>query len=450
MPGAFHFDPNRCTGCRACELACSIENDLGPDRTWRQVVTFNEDAIPGIQRYHLSLACNHCSEPACMYACPALAYRRDATGAVLLDPGRCIGCRYCSWACPYGAPTYEEERGVMGKCTFCSHRLAMGLKPACATLCPTGALEYADLPATELRAVVAGFPQTDLGPSIRIETPRRAAPEDGSGRAHGRAPGGGRIEPAGIDLKSEWSLAAFTFLVALMFAVFVSLAGGRVSLPAGWFAGGCILAAAFSLSHLGRPARAWRAGLNVRRSWLSREVVAFGAFAAAGTAALWGGMPIGTGVSIVVAGLGLVTLIAADQVYRPVHPGSHPILDAGGSVLTGLYLAGLLLGKPWLAGPVALIKAGALARSARGTASVGRSAPGVLSVGQAGLGLALPLGTWMAAGSPLPLWAILCAVAGEALGRVGFYLRLRILTPALQARADLVEPPADAVVRRAS
>jgi len=77
MPSAFHFDPNRCTGCQACELACSIENDLGPDRSWREVVTFNDASAPGIPRFHLSLACNHCSEPACLLGCPAAAYRKD-------------------------------------------------------------------------------------------------------------------------------------------------------------------------------------------------------------------------------------------------------------------------------------------------------------------------------------------------------------------------------------
>ena len=77
MRGAFVFDPNRCTGCQACELACSIENQLGPDRSWRSVLTFNERALPGVPLFHLSLACNHCEEPACMHSCPALAYERD-------------------------------------------------------------------------------------------------------------------------------------------------------------------------------------------------------------------------------------------------------------------------------------------------------------------------------------------------------------------------------------
>ena len=95
-----------------------------------------------------------------MHSCPALAYERDAvTGAVLIRSELCIGCKYCSWACPYGAPQFEPDSGVMGKCTFCSHRLADGLKPACASLCPTGALDYAEVPAELLIADAASAAQ---------------------------------------------------------------------------------------------------------------------------------------------------------------------------------------------------------------------------------------------------------------------------------------------------
>ena len=159
MPNSFLFDPNRCTGCGACRLACSIENQLEPERSWRRIDTFNRTRHPGLPLYHLSLACNHCSEPACMYACPALAYSRDEnSGAVMLDDAKCIGCRYCAWACPYDAPVYEPPRGVMTKCTLCHHRLREGMRPACASLCPTGALDFGDLPEAELEKAVQGKP----------------------------------------------------------------------------------------------------------------------------------------------------------------------------------------------------------------------------------------------------------------------------------------------------
>jgi DMSO reductase iron-sulfur subunit len=447
MPSAFHFDPNRCTGCQACELACSIENDLGPDRSWREVVTFNASAIPGVPRFHLSLACNHCTHPACMHSCPALAYSRDdSTGAVLIDPDRCIGCKYCAWACPYGAPRFEAERGVMGKCTFCSHRLVEGLKPACATLCPTGALDFAEIPTSELEVRIEGFPQTDLGPRIRIEPARRTVHQEGAARTISRPLLSGP-SPAtlasGITLRSEWSLAAFTFLTALLFALFVGATAGTLRVPATLFASGAALAAAFSLSHLGRPERAWRAGLNLRRSWLSREVAGFGTFVAGGTAVLAGGGSGTTGVGALVALVGLFTLVSADQVYRPVYRGSHPLVDGGGTLLTGLFLAGLLLGNPWLAGTAGSVKAGSMAvhavRTRGGSDDVGNRfrLRGPLGLLRVALGLALPAAAWIAWGSPLPTWVILGAIAGEAIGRATFYQRLQVRSPARQVRADL-------------
>ena len=405
------------------------------------MVTFNDAAVAGVSRFHLSLACNHCAEPACMYSCPALAYERDdSSGAILLDPNRCIGCRYCSWACPYGAPRFEEENGVMGKCTFCSHRLDQGLKPACATLCPTGALDFQDLPVSGMAAAVPGFPQTELGPSIRIEPVRRSLHQGsgitGSDGSHAVAP---PPPPSpGITLSSEWSLATFTFLVSLLFAAFAAAAEGALLAPPLLFAAAAAGAAGFSLSHLGRPTRAWRAGLNVRRSWLSREVVGFGSFAVAGTAVLAIGPSSQSALAAGVVAVGLLTLVSADQVYRPVYRGPHPLLDGGGALLTGLYLAGLLLASPWLAGLAGCIKLGSEIRNTRWRQGWGMGPwPVWLACSRLALGLVLPAAIWIGSGAPLPAWTILAAIAGEGLGRAGFYTRLRVQSPARQARADL-------------
>jgi Fe-S-cluster-containing dehydrogenase component len=113
---SFILDVNKCTGCHACAMACQIANHLPAAQPWREVRTFNELHVPGVELMHLSLACNHCADAPCMEQCPARAYGRDEkTGAVLIDTDLCLGCGYCAWVCPYGAPRFDEIRGVMTK-----------------------------------------------------------------------------------------------------------------------------------------------------------------------------------------------------------------------------------------------------------------------------------------------------------------------------------------------
>jgi DMSO reductase anchor subunit/ferredoxin len=382
-----------------------------------------------------------------MHTCPALAYHRDEeTGAVLIDPGSCIGCRYCSWVCPYGAPTFEPERGVMSKCTFCVHRLKDGLGPACADLCPTGALDFARVPSAELCTPVEGFPRTDLGPAIRIERVRRAAPPPQTAFPAPLAPVGNavsrRVEPV-ITFGAEWSLAAFTYLVIVMFGVFTASASGAMRLHPAIFATAAALAGGLSLAHLGRPARAWRAVLNVRGSWLSREVIGFGSFAVAGAAALVAGARLSGGLTLAAWLVGLFTLVAIDQVYRPVYWRRNPVLDGGGALLTGLYLAGLFTGLILLAAPAWALKLAGETLSRRPTDSNDSVDAETLSplwfiVTRLVLGLAVPAAAWAWGGTPLGTPALGAAIVGEAMGRASFYNRLAIQSPARQVRADVV------------
>ncbi len=378
-----------------------------------------------------------------MHSCPALAYERDpGTGAVLIRADSCIGCRYCSWACPYGAPQFEPDTGVMGKCTFCSHRLSDGLKPACAALCPTGALDYAELPTNQLTADIEGFPHTDLGPSIRI-LPR-------SGRAESPLldPAiGGRSNTAetelnepSIRLSSECSLAGFTFLLAVLFGLLTVGVTDTREVPPIAFAIVGAIAALLSLTHLGKPSRAWRAILNVRRSPVSREVLGFGGMAALGTLSLaWPPGAVATGLGWSGLAAGFLALISADRVYRPVFRPGHPVLDDGGVLLTGLYLAGLGSGIGWLAAPIGALKLYLYVRRlSMGTAARIGSAwrwPGAAI--RIGLGLVVPGALWVTSGVPLSAWVLACALIGEAVGRAEFYSRLEIVSPARQLRLDL-------------
>ena len=380
-----------------------------------------------------------------MHLCPAFAYERDpATGAVLIRTELCIGCKYCSWTCPYGAPRFEPDNGVMGQCTFCSHRLEDGLKPACATLCPTGALDYAELPADLLTTDVEGFPRTDLGPSIRIlpRTRRHEAPESpplppsdvrigiGSDAAQ---------EPA-ISLSSEWSLAGFTFLLAVLFALLAAGVSGTRQVSSFVYAVVAGVAALLSLAHLGKPARAWRAILNLRRSPVSREVFGFGGLVSLGTLSLaWPAGEFATGIGWLGLAAGLLALISADRVYRPVYQGGRPALHSGGALLTGLFLAGLLAGMSWLAAPVGAFKLYRYVTrhlaELSATDRAQRRWPGAAA--RFGLGFLVPGLAWAWTGLPLPTWALGAALIGEAEDRAEFYSGLEIVSPARQLRRDL-------------
>ena len=137
------FDENRCIGCRSCYTACKSENRTPLRTDWRKVVERQKGAYPHPKREFISLACNHCDEPACLKSCPVSAItKRSADGVVLIDQAKCNGCRYCTFACPYGAPKINTDTNLVGKCTMCVHRLDAGLRPACAIACVTGALQF--------------------------------------------------------------------------------------------------------------------------------------------------------------------------------------------------------------------------------------------------------------------------------------------------------------------
>lgn len=94
--------------------------------------------------YHISLACNHCNSPACTHACPTGAMHKDDLGLVWPDATKCIGCGYCTMACPYHAPVIDQEAKKSSKCDGCRTRIAEGKKPICVEACPLRALDFAE------------------------------------------------------------------------------------------------------------------------------------------------------------------------------------------------------------------------------------------------------------------------------------------------------------------
>lgn len=169
----FLLDLHRCTGCSACVLACRLEHGWPASAPMRRVVPLNAARHPGGPTYFLSAACHHCEKPACVENCPARALEQRPDGIVMHLESRCLGCRYCEMACPFGAPRFDEENGIARKCDFCSSRVDRGEPPACVGACPTGALRTLDGIDTGGTATVPGFADSaGCGPSIRFRRPR--------------------------------------------------------------------------------------------------------------------------------------------------------------------------------------------------------------------------------------------------------------------------------------
>jgi len=162
------IDLDTCVGCQACVTSCKEWNtgghmapltDIDPygadaDGVWFNRVHTYEHAGEdgGSATVHFPRSCLHCEEPACVTVCPTGAsYKRAADGIVLIDEDKCIGCKLCSWACPYGAREFDTVVGVMKKCTLCIDRIYNenlppdDRVPACVAACPTGARHFGDL-----------------------------------------------------------------------------------------------------------------------------------------------------------------------------------------------------------------------------------------------------------------------------------------------------------------
>jgi tetrathionate reductase subunit B len=143
----FVIDVARCIDCRACLVACSVENNVPMDHTriWVQDLQVQGE-FPNLQHTFVPYNCMHCDEPPCIEVCVSGATYKDPTnGLVLVDQDACIGCGYCVEACPYGARYLDENRGVVDKCTGCIQRIEAGQQPACVATCVGGSRLFGDL-----------------------------------------------------------------------------------------------------------------------------------------------------------------------------------------------------------------------------------------------------------------------------------------------------------------
>jgi Fe-S-cluster-containing dehydrogenase component len=226
------IDLDICVGCHACAVNCKEWNSGGhsapltdhdpygadPWGVWfNRVHSFEAGDGAAGRTVHFPRSCLHCEQPACVTVCPTGAsYKRAEDGIVLVNAETCIGCKLCSWACPYGAREFDQDEGVMKKCTLCIDRIynenlaEADRVPACVSTCPVGARHFGDLgdptsPVSQLVAERGGYdlmPELGYKPVNKYLPPRAPKTHSGStGAAAALAPEDEDLSGAGMLLR---------------------------------------------------------------------------------------------------------------------------------------------------------------------------------------------------------------------------------------------------------
>jgi len=140
-----YVDPSKCMGCRSCEIACAVEHSLSKNL----FLSVAEKPLPRkrvrvvpADNFIVPMRCMHCDDAPCVAVCPTGAMEKTAEGFVVVGTLKCIGCRMCMMACPFGHPVYDPTSKIVIKCDHCPDRMKKRLPPACVEACPTGALRY--------------------------------------------------------------------------------------------------------------------------------------------------------------------------------------------------------------------------------------------------------------------------------------------------------------------
>lgn len=175
----FYLDMTLCIGCKTCQIACNDKNRLEVGTLFRKVYEVEGGSYPKPWAYTYSLSCNHCTKPKCVENCPTGSLYKRPDGIVAQDKAKCIGCRLCTWSCPYGAPKYIESQGKSGKCDACADLIDKGQKPACVDACLMRVLEFGEI--DELRkkygqtADIKGLPDSGITtPSLVLKPTKEA------------------------------------------------------------------------------------------------------------------------------------------------------------------------------------------------------------------------------------------------------------------------------------
>jgi Fe-S-cluster-containing dehydrogenase component/DMSO reductase anchor subunit len=295
---AFEVDLDRCSGCKSCVTACHVLNGLDEHETWRDVGLLMGGTRQNPVMQHVTTACHHCLEPACMTACPVDAYEKHPiTGIVKHLDDQCFGCQYCTLACPYDVPKYHAGKGIVRKCDMCADRLSAAEAPACVQACPHEAIAIRVVNVHEVRENAEADPFLPAAPEPHLTYPTTSFK---TGRVFPR-----NMLPADYysvnPQHPHWPLIVMlvltqlsvgTFCVGMCLEQLVDQALLATFRPVQSLLalGLGLLALGASTLHLGRPQYAFRAVIGLRHSWLSREIAAFGLFAnvaAMYAAAIW-------------------------------------------------------------------------------------------------------------------------------------------------------------------
>ncbi|WP_285726665.1 4Fe-4S dicluster domain-containing protein [Geothrix rubra] len=171
---ALVIDSRKCLNCKACVVACKAENKVPVGHFRNRINEERKGEYPTLSINFEPEQCHHCDQPSCVRVCPTGASWQRKDGIVLVNYDECIGCRYCMIACPYDARYFNEEEGVVDKCTFCVQRVDKGEVPACVETCPSKVRVFGDLedPKSRIRELLATRrykvkePQTGNGPQL--------------------------------------------------------------------------------------------------------------------------------------------------------------------------------------------------------------------------------------------------------------------------------------------
>jgi Fe-S-cluster-containing dehydrogenase component/DMSO reductase anchor subunit len=307
----------------------------------------------------VTAACHHCVDPACLSGCPTNAYEKDEfTGIVAHIEGRCLGCGYCTWTCPYEVPRFNPARGVVRKCDMCRDRLADGREPACVSACPNGAITITVVEVAALVREIAGpgHALVPTAPPSAITLPTTTYRSDW-GLPDGLTAAGATPGHGGRSHEPLVAMLVLTQAAAGAFAV--DLATRHRPATTATATGLALLGLVLSVLHLGHPERAWRSLAGLRHSWLSREVAALGAFAALAALAV---VTESRSVEVAAATAGMAGVACSAMLYVVTRRPSWRAFLTGPRFVVSALVSGTAVATATGAGhPVAVVLAIALA-----------------------------------------------------------------------------------------